>query len=319
MVTDIRNWGFVTLLLALYVPGLNAQSYIVGCGDILAVSFWQEPEMNFNATVGEDSTISLPMGSTLKAAGRTPEQLASAIVERISLYNRRITHASVKVVDYGSRKIYVMGNVRLPSKYTFEVIPNLWEIISEAGGPTENANLSNVMIIRNGQGAEEQSIRVDLADILRNKAFHLLPKVEAGDNIYVPAVVGNVPSSGMEAVQEQQNVLFIYGEIGHPGVLTFNKDLNLLEALITAGGPTFQADLDEVRVIRKQGVYSAVIRIDVEAYANERAASFFTLKAGDTIFVPRKKIMRENVLWDFLMIATGAVITAFAVSLVPRN
>lgn len=317
--TGLSKLRYLVLFFALGVPAAQAQSYIIGCGDVLAISFWQDPSMNFNVTVGEDSTISLPMGSTLKAAGSSPEQLAAAVVARVALYNRRITHAVVKVADYGSRKVYVMGNVRVPNKYTFQVMPNLWEIISEAGGPTENANLGNVMIIRNGKGTGEQTISVDLADILRNKSFHLLPKVEPGDNIYVPAVVGNVPGSGMEAVQEQQNVLFIYGEVGHPGVITFNKELTLLEALVTAGGPTFQADLSKVRVIRKRGVYSSVMRVDVEAYADERAAFFLTIKAGDTIFVPRKKMFRESLFGDFFMLAAGAVITAFAVSLIPRN
>jgi hypothetical protein len=34
----------------------------------------------------------------------------------------------------------------------------------------------------------------------------------------------------MNAVQNQENVLFIYGQVGTPGVHTFNKTLNLLEA-----------------------------------------------------------------------------------------
>jgi len=318
-VIGLRNLKYSILLFALCISAAHAQNYVIGCGDVLAISFWQEPTMNFSVTVGEDSTISLPMGSSLKAAGKSPEQLAVAVVERIALYNRRITHAAVKVEDYGSRKVYVMGNVRVPNKYTFQVMPNLWEIISEAGGPTESANLSNVMIVRNGKGIGEQTISVDLADILRNRAFHLLPKVEPGDNIYVPAVVGNVPGSGMESVQEQQNVLFIYGEVGNPGVITFNKDLTLLQALVTAGGPTLDADLSKVRVIRKRGVYSAAVRVDVEAYADERAASFFSVKAGDIIFVPRKKMFRESLFGDFFMLAAGAVITAFAVSLIPRN
>jgi protein involved in polysaccharide export with SLBB domain len=311
--------GFLVYLSTASVPMANAQSYVLGSGDIIAVSFWQQPDMNFGATINEDSTITLPIGGIVKAAGLTTEQLSAAIVEQISLYNRRITHAAVKVMEYGSHKIYVMGNVRLPNKYTFEVIPNLWEIISEAGGPTENANLSNVMIIRSGLGDGEKTITVDLGDALRNKTFDQLPPIMPGDNIYVPAVVGNVPSSGMEAMHDQQNVLFIYGEVGHPGVYTFNKELNLLEALVTAGGPSALAKLEEVKVIRKMGVYSGVTKVNVANYTEERGAAFFLVKGGDTIYVPRKKRIQESVLWDFFMVFTGAVITTFAYSLFRQN
>ncbi|NLP09542.1 polysaccharide export protein [bacterium] len=316
MIQRIRI-GLVTLFcFGLLSTAPAAQDYMIGNGDVLSVTFWQDAELNLQATIGEDGTLQLPVGGTIRAAGLTVDQLAAAIVERISLYNQRITHATVKVVEYGSRTVYLMGSIRNPGKFSFEIIPNLWQIISEAGGPLDNANLNNVIIIRGGKQGEPQTTQVDLASILRNQTFDQLPVIEPGDNIYVPAVVGNVPSSGMESIQAQQNVLFIYGEVLHPGVISFNKELNILEALVTAGGPSAQAKLDEVRVIRKKGAISNVTRVDVARYADEGSPAFFIVQGGDTIFVPRKKLIRESVVWDFFMIFTGTALTAFVYTLI---
>lgn len=314
--THVRFSTLLTVLSLLVINlGATAQEYIIGKDDVLEITFWQDAELNVTAKVDATGNINLAIGGAIKADGLTIQQLADEIVERVSLYNRRITSASIKVAEYGSRKVYVMGHVRTPNKYTFEVIPNLWDIISEAGGPLETANLSNVLIIRKGAEGEPRTITVDLTEILRNRSFQLLPPIEPGDNIYIPAVVGGAASSGIQSVQSQPNVLFIYGEVGSSGVITFNKELNLLEALITAGGPTAQAKLSEVRVIRKDGVYSSVTRVNVEKYADASSPSFFMVKAGDTIYVPRKRVFREGVAWNFFMIFTTAILTGLAYNL----
>jgi len=307
---------FVTLLVGWGQAPCSGQEYQIGSGDVITVTFWQDAELNIEASIGEDGLLQLPVGGTVRAIGLTVDQLAKAIVERISMYNQRITHATVKVKEFGSRKVYIMGTVKNPGKFTFENIPNLWQVLSEAGGPLDNANLNNVIIVRSNPQGEQQTIQVDLASILRRQAFNQLPEIQPGDNIYVPAVVGNVPNAGIDALQNQQNVLFIYGEVSRPGVFSFNKELNLLEALVTAGGPTAQAQLEEVRVIRKSGAVSNVTRVDVGRYADEGSPAFFMVQGGDTIYVPRKKSIRESVIWDFFMIATGTAITAFTYTLI---
>ncbi len=285
------------------------QSYIIGCGDVLKISFWQDPELNVTTKVNENGMIALSVGGSIKAEGFTAEQLADEIVERVSLFNRRITTTTVAVSEFGSRFVYVIGKVRTPGKYTFETIPNLWNIILEAGGPTPDANLSSITIIRKNQKKGE-TLTIDLSDILGNNAINALPEIKAGDNIFVPAIVGNASASGINTLRNQDNVIFIYGQIGSPGVYTFNKSLNLLEALITAGGPTAQAKMSKVKVIRRIKGYSSVIKVNIDRYTEGDVPDLFMVKGGDTIFVPRKTEIRESFVWDFFMIAAAASITA---------
>ncbi|HOX85853.1 MAG TPA: SLBB domain-containing protein [bacterium] len=291
------------------VTAQTPKNYIIGPGDLLSIAFWQDQEMNVTTLVAMDSTIVLSVGGTLRAAGLTADQLAEEIIDRVSLFNRRITSATVTVKEYGSRKVYIMGKVQNPGKYSFSTLPGLWDLLMEAGGPTSDANLGGILLIRTSEnGTLAQSI--DLADALRRNSVHTLPALLPGDNIYVPEIIGSSVAPGMNAVQNQENVLFIYGQVGTPGVHTFNKTLNLLEALITAGGPTPQARLSQIRVIRKIGAYSTVTHVDVDRYIKGSVPNLFLVQGGDTIFVPRKLTIRESFVWDLFMIAAAAVVTA---------
>ena len=296
------------------------QGYIIGQNDVLSVSFWQDPEMDFQTRVGTDGSITLAMGGSIEAAGLTPEELAKKIVEQVSLFNRKITHAAVKINEYGSRRITVMGNVGKPGQYTFESIPNLWEIISEAGGPTLDANLSNIMIIRADESETEAVLKVDLVEALRRNDFASLPQIKPGDDIYIPPQTGDIFD---RAVEEQAapraDVLYIFGAVNVPGVHKFDPKLNILESLVVASGPTFDANLKSVRIIRKNGAHSAVTRFNVDRFLHERVADSFKLRGGDAIYVPQKKSFRDTILFNFLMIAAGAAITAYMYDYVTKD
>jgi len=45
-------------------------------------------------------------------------------------------------------KYYVWGQVRSPGAYSFIAAPDIFELLSAGGGPTENANLKRVVLIR---------------------------------------------------------------------------------------------------------------------------------------------------------------------------
>ncbi|HDI52387.1 MAG TPA: polysaccharide export protein, partial [Bacteroidetes bacterium] len=185
----------ILLILGIFWLGTSlpvwAQEYIIGADDVLNVTFWQQPDLNSTVKVGQDGKIELPVIGSIQAAGLTPSQLSRRIAERISLFNTKITQASVVVVQYGSKKIYVTGHVLNPGKYTFESIPNLWELILEAGGPAETAILSNIKIIRGGAEGKK-SIVVDLTKFLEKGNISELPKLYPGDTVYIPGVTGAV-------------------------------------------------------------------------------------------------------------------------------
>ncbi|NOY57872.1 MAG: hypothetical protein GXO75_02930, partial [Calditrichaeota bacterium] len=141
---------FSLLVLIAGLSGSNAKAqdqqseYIIGPGDLLAVNFWQKPEFNVQVRVSATGKIELPLIGTLQASGFTAAKLRSVIEGRISLLDVKVTQVAVLVKKFGSKSVYVTGAVIKPGKVNFEVIPGVWQIILEAGGPLPAANLDDV-------------------------------------------------------------------------------------------------------------------------------------------------------------------------------
>ncbi len=273
------KWGIVLFVLLLWSLSLVAGEYVIGQDDVLSIQFWQQPDLNAQVRVGRDGKITLPIIGSVTAAGLTPTQLGKKIVEKISIYNKGITQATVVVTQYGSKKIYLTGQVLTPGKYTFEALPNLWQAILEAGGPTETAILSGVTIIR-GQG--QRPILVDLTKFLETGDPSLLPSLKSGDTVYIPGI-----STGGGSTELGGKRVYLYGEVSRPGAYTIEKNMSLLAAIVMAGGPTPEAKLSEVTVVSQGLPYSRVAKVNLEE-SPSGVPSPFLLRPGDTVFVPRK-------------------------------
>ena len=300
----------------MFINVLIAQEYKIGSEDRLAITFWQQPDLNSEVLVSQNGTIILPVIGKITAAGLTPSILATKIVNKISLFNRNISQASVVVTQYGSKKIYVTGHVMSPGKYAFEVMPNLWEIILEAGGPAETAILNQVQIIRGGANSGRIET-VDLTAFLGQGDKSVLPSIYPGDTIKISGLRRDVNGAeaqvpgGITSTQVDDDVVYIYGQVIRPGGYQFTKNLSLLEAIIVAGGPTQLAKLDEVRIIMKGAPYSSVATVNLKRYANKGTPAPFMLNPGDTIYIPEKKqsvfqALQRGLLYDVLRIVLTA-------------
>lgn len=308
---------------------LCAQEYIIGPDDELSITFWQQPNLNTVVRVTKNGTINLPVIGTIKAAGLTSSALANKIVDKISIFNRRISQASVIVTNYGSKSIYVTGYVNQPGKYSFEVIPNLWKIILEAGGPAETAKLDAVTVIRAGKRGEKK-IAVDLAEYVNSGDDSMLPPIYPGDTIHIPgvnpeqAIGASGAPGGVISTAVSEDIIYIYGQVARPGGYQFTQDLTLLEAIVIAGGPTQMAKLNDVRIITKGTPYSTVASVDLEKYSRDGAPIPFLLKPGDTIFIPQQKsssvwtIFQRGIVYDILRLMITASTSIIIYSMARR-
>jgi polysaccharide export outer membrane protein len=279
----------------------GAADYVLGPDDVLQVSFWQQPDLNTVARIRQDGRISLPVVGDMSAADLTVSELEDRIVDEISVYNREISQARVEVIEYNSQKVFVSGEVYRPGKYTFEFIPNLWEVIREAGGPREQAMLSEVAIIRSVEG-EGEKFTVNLTRALESGNFAALPKLKPGDTVIVPRLP--TETAGATADILGRSVVFIYGQISRPGVYAIEESSTLLQVIAQAGGPTELADLGRVRVLVKQGARSAVATVDVEEHARRGHPPDFLLHPGDTVVIPQRGGLLSNV-WGGLSQVLG--------------
>lgn len=315
-------------ILASVVQPCLAQQYLLEKGDLLRVSFWQQPELNSQARIDVEGKIDLPLIGRVTAAGLTVDQLNRTIVEKVSLYNKSITQASVTVEQYSSRTIFVTGAVAAPGKYPFVNPPNVWEAILSAGGPLATAQLDRVQLIRAAPGKSE-IIKINLAAAFESGDLSNLPMVEAGDNIDVPAAV--VPAAGQGAgkmpagVAGRVDAIYVFGQVATPGVYPLDEGMDVLQAIIHAGGPvsvdetgvrrpSLVPDLRNVRVITKGPQSPVVYSVDLESYTKRATPLPLRLRSGDTIFVPAKqgyaRFFLTSTLLDVLR-TSAAIVTTY--------
>ncbi len=307
MKRSILGGTFVVTMLIIVMGSVLAQDYKIGPGDELSVTFWQEPQLNSTVRVDQKGAILLPVVGSVTAAGFTTNELALKIVRKIAVFNQNISQAAVTVTQYGSNTVYVTGSVMTPGKYSFEVIPDLWRVILEAGGPTESALLSEIQIIRGGDKAGQMTT-ADLSEFLSGGDLSKLPRIYAGDAIRVPGVIGAGTGSETSTTVPSQGTgtIYIYGQVAKPGTYSYAHNLTLLEAIVIAGGPNLDAKMGQVKVITKGNPYSSVATVDLEKYSKMGTPAPFLLRPGDTIFIPQRKFalasqtFQQGVIGQFL-------------------
>ncbi len=81
-------------------------------------------------------------------------------------------------------RTYIWGQVRNPGLYIVPDNTDLLTLISSAGGPTENAKLSKIRIIRS-TAEGEKVIWVDLKEYLETGQAELIPILRPGDTVIV--------------------------------------------------------------------------------------------------------------------------------------
>ena len=262
--------------------------YVIGNSDQLSITFWQQPELNRDVRVSENGMISLPVIGEIKAAGMTTTELSKRIIQQMSIYNTPVSQATVNVTAFNSHSVVVAGQVLTPGTYRYEKIPDIWQVILDAGGPATAADLSRVTIIRKS-GEKSNVIDVDLYNIIKSGDLTKAPKLTAGDLVNVPTSNFGTPLTlSAEPAFQGRNIFFIFGQVTEQGPRNIEEGMDVLDAIAVARGLTAEADLKNVRVVVKDNKLSSVIRVDLDKYT-KNGGPRLTLHPEDTIIVPARR------------------------------
>lgn len=165
-------------------PEANAgpSEYRLGPEDVIDVFVWKEPDLSTTVVIRPDGRISLPLANELEASGKTTVQLQQEITEKLRQFiSEPVVNVMVKQVN--SLKISVLGEVRKPDVYRIKNRVTVLDAIAMAGGFTDLAKTSRVIVLRNApSGPQRIKINVKQAVAEESKApFYLQPL----DTVYV--------------------------------------------------------------------------------------------------------------------------------------
>jgi polysaccharide export outer membrane protein len=163
--------------------------YLIGPGDSLEISVWNEPELSRAVTVRPDGRLTVPLVEDLAASGLTPQELARVIEERLGAYlkNPQVT-ITVTVTDpigMPDQRVRVLGEVVRPTSLLYRAGMTLLDAITEIGGlgPFADGNAAKI-IRRTAQGQEEIALRLE--DLVRDGDGSANLALAPGDIIVIP-------------------------------------------------------------------------------------------------------------------------------------
>jgi len=164
----------------------SVMQYTLGAGDVLHVSVWKNDDLTRTVTIRPDGNISLPLIGELKVAGLTPSQVQAILVKQLVEYvDAPERNVFVIVEEVNSYQVSVLGEVKMPGRYGIQGHTMVLDALSEAGGLTEFASASQIIIFRR-EGSGIKRIPYNYKDVIAGKRDQELFFVQPGDVILVP-------------------------------------------------------------------------------------------------------------------------------------
>jgi polysaccharide export outer membrane protein len=144
---------------------------------------FKEPTLSSSLLVRSDGMISLPLLGDVKAAGKTPLQLADEVAAKLKKF---IQDPNVTVIlnQMNSKKIYLIGQIGRTGPMELTPGMTLLQAIATAGGISEDANAKKMYILRT-EGGKQKKIPLQYKQALRGDSSVNLT-LNPGDTIVVP-------------------------------------------------------------------------------------------------------------------------------------
>lgn len=259
---------FSTSVLTNTVIGSN---YLLGVGDVLEITVWGHPELKTTVQVRPDGYITFPLVGDQFADGKTASQLAEEIQQQLSAY---VVAPSVTiiVVQFRTIRVQVLGEIHKPGYYRISAGDRLLDAIGLAGGPTNEANLSEVTVTRMSGGTADL-FKVDVTSYIAEGNIAHNPPLHDGDVIYLPAA-GNA---------------LVLGAVQRPGSHRVHQDMDILDLLAAGGGALSASDLSHAVLTRKIGDSSTEMIVDLNAIIQSGKGKI-QVQADDVLFIPHKQL-----------------------------
>ncbi|MGK0393778.1 MAG: polysaccharide export outer membrane protein [Alcanivorax borkumensis] len=279
--------------------------YLVGPGDVLQITVWDHPELTIPAGslrssaesgnwVHSDGTIFYPYVGIVSVEGLRVTEIRDMLTRRLSKYIED-PQVDVSIAAFRHKKIYVTGEVDKPGLFPVTNVPTrLIDAIGEAGGLTEAADWSSVVLTRNGK-----DYRLSLRDIYQygNTSQNIL--LQPNDVINVNPVT--------------DAKVFVLGEVGKAASLRMGRNgITLAEALAENGGLSqSQSDASGIFVFRKAPL-AADHGIDVYQLNAKDAAALvladsFTLQERDIVYVTAAPLAKWNRVLSLILPSVSAL------------
>ena len=237
-----------------------AEEYLVGPGDVISITVYDNDDLATRVRVSTSGTIVMPLIGQVSVKNMT----VNAITDKITglLANGYLVRPQVNVFveEFRSKKAVMLGNVQNPGLIELSGPTNFLELVSKAGGLDKDAGDTATIQRKDGKG-EKAVVVVDLRALIDKGDLSQNMEIHDGDTVFV----------------SKAGMCFITGEVKDPGTYACGEGTTVLKLVALANGFTGKASKSGINLVR-------IVDNTKKVYKN--VDLYTALKHNDVVVVP---------------------------------
>ncbi len=251
----------------------SASEYRVGAGDVLEIVVMDNAELSRIASVQTNGSLSLPLLGEVAVGGLTVPEIKSKLTLLLADYLVN-PQAEVKVKDYQSQFVTVIGDVNNPGRKALRGRTRLLDVLLESGGFSARASGDVTVSRRDGTFANgEKTLHVHLG--------RMQPTVQDLSNLETPLRSGDVITAA------PKYYVTVEGEVARPGRYVIEPDLTVSGAISLAGGLTqYGSHKLKIRRTNPTDGNTEILKADLKGIRNGKEPDL-RVQANDVVSVDR--------------------------------
>ena len=232
---------FLSVLMLLAPVLAHAQlseaqrDYVLGPGDVVRVSVYQNQDLTLETRITESGAISYPLLGQVRLGGLSVPQAEKVIADGLKNGNFvRQPQVSILVTQVRGNQASVLGMVNRPGRYPIEQTGmRLSELLATAGGIAHGG--SDQVVLSGMRDRKPLRVVIDVPLLFAQSGGVNDPVIANGDTVYV----------------ERMPMVYIYGEVQRPGAMRLERDMTVLQGLASGGGLTQRGTEKGLRLHRR--------------------------------------------------------------------
>lgn len=245
--------------------------YRLAVGDQLRVEFFFYPQLDRTLDVRPDGKITVPYKGDIKAVGLTPEELSQRINEAFADVLRE-SKSTVTLIRYGQRMRDLKDAIKTASRGQSRLV------LVSPDGKASMPLVAPIMVA--GKNIEQAEREVNDA--------------------YQKIIPGMRTSATL--LSAKGNVVYVFGAVKKPGFFEMRGATTVLQAVISAGGFSADAETSSTLLISRDPENHAVGRLInlAEVMSTGNIGKDSLVRQADVVFVPNTRLSEAALIADFI-------------------
>lgn len=264
--------------------------------DLLSIMVFDEPGLSKTARVSADGTIQMPvLKDPIKVVGLLPRDVEAKVSQEL-LDEQILVHpvTAVSIVEYASKMVSVVGDVKIPGQFTVTAPITLYEALAKAGWTTTDAGADLLLT----KSSKDAPVRINLLQLQLGKDSSINPMLTGGEVVNVP----DAPK------------VWVTGNVTKPQAVPIRtpSDASVLKVVASAEGLTQY--YNKTAYIYRANATGNRTEIAVPLWAiMHRKAQDITLASDDILLIPDDNGTKRRELLQLLQSMAGAGASGAAV------